>query len=137
MAVSAEAQRPAWHRGRFASWLVTTDHKRIGILYIGTSLVFFCLAGLMALLMRTQLMQPNSSVLTPQQYNELLTIHGTAMVFLVLVPILAGFANFLVPLMIGARDVAFPRLNALSYWLFVLGGLVLMLSFFEIGRAHV
>jgi len=135
VAVSAEAQTPGWWRGRVVSWLVTTDHKRIGILYVGTSLVFFCLAGLMALLMRTQLMQANEHVLSPQQYNELVTIHGTAMVFLVLVPILAGFANFLVPLMIGARDVAFPRLNALSYWLYVLGGLVLMLSFFAKGGA--
>ena len=135
MAVSAEARVPAWQRGRVASWLVTTDHKRIGILYVSTSLVFFCLAGLMALLMRTQLMQANSSVLSPKQYNELVTIHGTAMVFLVLVPILVGFANFLVPLMIGARDVAFPRLNALSYWLFLLGGFVLMLSFLTKGGA--
>jgi cytochrome c oxidase subunit 1 len=118
-----------------ASWLVTTDHKRIGILYIGTSLFFFVLAGLMAMLMRLQLTQANADVLSPDRYNELVTIHGTAMVFLVVVPILAGFANYLVPLMIGARDVAFPRLNALSYWLFALGGAVLMLSFFADGGA--
>jgi cytochrome c oxidase subunit 1 len=133
VAVRAEAQTPAWQRGRIASWLVTTDHKRIGILYISTSLVFFALGGLMALAMRTQLAQANAGVLSPQHYNELMTIHGTTMIFLVLVPILAGFANFLVPLMIGARDVAFPRLNAVSYWLFLLGGLVLMLSFFAKG----
>ena len=89
----------------------------------------------MALAMRTQLAQANAGVLSPQHYNELVTIHGTTMIFLVLVPILAGFANFLVPLMIGARDVAFPRLNALSYWLYLLGGLVLMLSFFAKGGA--
>jgi cytochrome c oxidase subunit 1 len=118
-----------------ASWLVTTDHKRIGILYVSTSLVFFVLAGLMALLFRIQLAQADAGFLSPQHYNELVTIHGTAMIFLVMVPLLAGFANFLVPLMIGARDVAFPRLNALSYWLYVLGGLVLMLSFFANGGA--
>src|SRR5438093_10113426 len=105
MAVSAEARTPAWQRGRVVGWLVTTDHKRIGILYISTSLVFFGLAGLMALVMRTQLSQANEHLLSPQHYNELVTIHGTSMVFLVLVPILAGLGTFLVPLMIGARDV--------------------------------
>jgi cytochrome c oxidase subunit 1 len=134
--VAVRAERiPGWQRGRVASWLVTTDHKRIGILYISTSLVFFCLAGLMALVFRLQLSQANAGVLGPDKYNELVTVHGTAMIFLVVVPILAGFANYLVPLMIGARDVAFPRLNAVSYWLFVLGGTVLMLSFFAEGGA--
>jgi len=126
---------PAWQRGKVASWLVTTDHKRIGILYISSALVFFCLAGLMALVFRIQLSQANADVLSPQHYNELITIHGTAMIFLVVVPLLAGFANYLVPLMIGAADVAFPRLNALSYWLFALGGAILMLSFFAAGGA--
>ena len=131
----SEPRVPAWQQGRFASWLVTTDHKRIGILYIGTSLVFFVLAGLMALVIRLQLIQTDADIVGPDRYNELVTIHGTAMVFLVVVPILAGFANFLVPLMIGAADVAFPRLNALSYWLFFFGGGVLMLSFFAAGGA--
>ena len=135
MVVRAETQTPAWQRGKLASWLVTTDHKRIGILYIGTSLLFFVLAGLMALAMRIQLAQANADVIGADRYNELVTIHGTAMVFLVVVPILVGFGNFLVPLMIGARDVAFPRLNALSYWLFALGGAVLMLSFLADGGA--
>ncbi len=134
MAARAETT-PAWQHGKVASWLVTTDHKRIGILYISTSLVFFVLAGLMALLFRLQLSQANADVLSADRYNELITIHGTAMVFLVAVPLLAGFANYLVPLMIGARDVAFPRLNALSYWLFFLGGAILMLSFFADGGA--
>ena len=134
MAARAEAV-PAWQRGKVASWLVTTDHKRIGILYISTSLVFFILAGLMAMVMRLQLSQANADVVSADRYNELLTIHGTAMVFLVVVPILAGLANYLVPLQIGARDVAFPRLNAVSYWLFLFGGLVLMLSFFADGGA--
>jgi len=127
---------PAWQRGRVASWLVTTDHKRIGILYISTSVVFLVLAGLMALVMRTQLAQANEDLISSAHYNELVTIHGTSMVFLVGVPVLAGFANYLVPLMIGAEDMAFPRLNALSYWFFFLGGAVLMLSFFADGGAN-
>ena len=135
MAARAETAVPAWQRGRVASWLVTTDHKRIGILYILTSVVFLVLAGAMALVMRLQLAQANADVISADRYNELVTIHGTSMVFLVGVPILAGFGNYLVPLMIGARDVAFPRLNALSYWLFLFGGLVLMLSFFAAGGA--
>ena len=102
MATRAESI-PAWQRGRVASWLVTTDHKRIGILYISTSIVFLILAGLMALGMRTQLAQANEGLIGPERYNELVTIHGTTMVFLVGVPILAGFANYLVPLMIGRR----------------------------------
>ena len=135
MAARAETTPPAWQRGKVASWLVTTDHKRIGILYIATSLVFFVLSGLMALVIRLQLAQADADIIGPDRYNELVTIHGTAMVFLVGVPILAGFANYLVPLMIGAADVAFPRLNALSYWFFVFGGAVLMLSFFADGGA--
>jgi len=121
---------PQWQRGRFASWFVSVDHKRIGILYIATSGIFFVAGGIMALLIRTQLAQADLGFIERDGYNELFTIHGTTMVFLVVVPILAGFGNYLVPLMIGARDMAFPRLNALSYWLFLFGGLVLMLSFF-------
>jgi cytochrome c oxidase subunit 1 len=112
------------------SWVSTTDHKRIGILYIATALVFFGAGGVLALLMRAQLAQANEHFITKQSYNELFTIHGTTMIFLVVVPIFAGFANYLVPLMIGARDMAFPRLNALSYWLFLFGGITLYLSFF-------
>ena len=137
MAVRAEKPVPAWQRGRVASWLTTVDHKRIGILYIVTSGLFFVAGGIMALLMRTQLAQANSDFITRDGYNELFTIHGTTMIFLVVVPILAGFGNFLVPLMIGARDMAFPRLNALTYWLFLFGGIVLLLSFFaEYGAAR-
>jgi cytochrome c oxidase subunit 1 len=128
-------QAPSWHRGRVSSWLVTVDHKRIGILYISTAGVFFALAGFLAVLIRTQLAQANETLLTNNSYNEVVTIHGTAMVFLVVVPVLAGFANFLVPLMIGAPDMAFPRLNALSYWLYLFGGLILFLSFFADGGA--
>ena len=113
--VEVAPYRSDWRRGRFMSWVTTTDHKRIGILYIGTSLVFFAFAGLLALLMRAQLATPNEHFLTKESYNQAFTIHGTAMIFLVVVPILAGFGNFLIPLMIGARDMAFPRLTALSY----------------------
>jgi cytochrome c oxidase subunit 1 len=127
--------RVPWTHGRVAGWLTTTDHKRIGILYISTSLFFFVVGGLLALLMRAQLATPNEHFVTKNSYDELFTMHGTTMVFLVIVPILAGFGNFLVPLMIGARDVAFPRLNALSYWLFLFGGVVLYASWFASGGA--
>ncbi|HST18228.1 MAG TPA: cytochrome c oxidase subunit I [Gaiellaceae bacterium] len=138
MAVNVEEARPYradWRRGRFASWVTTVDHKRIGILYLWTTLLFFAAGGVLALLMRAQLTTPNEGFLTRDSYNEVVTIHGTTMIFLVLVPIAAAFGNFLVPLMIGARDMAFPRLNALSYWLFLLGGIVLLLSFFAQGGA--
>src|SRR5213083_2165249 len=111
------------------SWVSTTDHKRIGILYIATSLVFFVAGGILALLMRAQLAQANEHFITKHSYNELFTIHGTTMIFLVVVPVFAGFANYLVPLMIGARDVAFPRLNALSYWLFLAGAVTVLAGF--------
>jgi len=137
VATRAEAPvyRADWRRGRVASWLTTVDHKRIGILYIWTSLLFFGFGGLLALLMRTQLATANEHFLQREHYNAAVTMHGTTMVFLVVVPILAGLGNFVVPLMIGARDMAFPRLNALSYWLFLLGGIVLMSSFFAGGGA--
>jgi cytochrome c oxidase subunit I len=134
VAVNAETAYPVtWKSGRVASWLVTVDHKRIGILYISTSIFFFALGGILAVLMRAQLATPGEKLLTKNSYNEAMTMHGTTMIFLVVVPIMAGFANYLVPLMIGARDVAFPRLNALSYWLFLLGGIVLWSSWFATG----
>jgi cytochrome c oxidase subunit I len=112
------------------SWLTTTDHKRIGILYLVTSFAFFILGGTEALMMRLQLGAANNTLITPEVYNQLFTMHGTTMVFLFIVPVLAGFGNYFLPLMIGARDMAFPRLNALSYWLFLFGGLVLYGSVF-------
>src|SRR5690349_3809786 len=138
MAVNVESTRPYradWRTGRVASWLTTVDHKRIGILYIVTSLIFFTAGGVLALLIRSQLATPDEHFLTKNSYNEVVTMHGTTMIFLVVVPILAGFGNYLVPLMIGARDMAFPRLNALSYWLFVLGGVILYSSWFAAGGA--
>ncbi len=140
MAVNVESVQPYradWRRGKITSWLTTVDHKKIGLMYIWTALVFFGIGGLMALLIRTQLATPNEHFLTKNSYNQVVTMHGTTMIFLVIVPILAGFGNYLVPLMIGARDMAFPRLNALSYWFYFLGGVVLMLSFFaENGSAR-
>ena len=114
----------------FTSWFTTTDHKRIGILYLWTVAAFFVLGGVEALLIRVQLGAPENTLLTPERYNQLFTMHGTTMVFLVVVPVWAGLANYLLPLMIGARDVAFPRLNAWSYWMFLFGGIALYASFF-------
>src|SRR3954452_12185901 len=114
----------------WTSWFTTTDHKKIGILYLYTVLVFFVLGGVEALLIRVQLGAPENTLVTPEVYNQLFTMHGTTMIFLVIVPVWAGFANYLLPLMIGARDVAFPRLNAWSYWMFLFGGLALYMSIF-------
>jgi cytochrome c oxidase subunit I len=135
VAVRTEALTPTWKEGRVLSWVTTVDHKRIEVLYLVTAFGFFLAAGVMALLMRAQLSQADNHLLTRDSYNELFTIHGTTMIFLFVVPMLAGFGNFLVPLMLGARDMAFPRLNAASYWLFLLGGLVLLGSFFAAGGA--
>src|ERR1700757_2931716 len=120
----------------WTSWFTTTDHKRIGILYMATTFVFFCLGGVEALMMRLQLGSPSNTLVTPIAYNQLFTMHGTTMVFLFVVPMMAGLANYFVPLMIGARDMAYPRLNALSYWLLLAGGVVFYCSlFFQPPRA--
>ncbi len=110
------------------SWLVTVDHKKLGMMYIMYGLLFFVVGGLEASLMRIQLAVPNNHFLSPQVFNQLFTMHGTTMVFLVGMPLIFGFANYLVPLMIGARDLAFPRLNAFGFWLSVFGGLLLYFS---------
>src|SRR3954452_16084626 len=111
-------------------WLTTTDHKRIGVMYLVTTFVFFLLGGTEALLMRLQLGAPDNTLVDPETYNAIMTMHGTTMVFLFVVPVWAGFANYMVPLMIGARDVAFPRLNALSFWMYLFGGIALYASLF-------
>src|SRR6266481_626866 len=98
--------------GRLHEWVTTVDHERLGLMYIGFALLFFVIAGLQAATIRLQLAVPNAGIVPPQVFNRLMTVHGTAMVFLVGMPILTGFFNYLVPLMIGARDLAFPRLNA-------------------------
>ena len=111
------------------SWIVTVDHKRLGILYICYALVFLLVAGVEALLIRAQLFYPHNDLISPFTFNRLFTMHGTTMVFLVGMPILFGFGNYLVPLMIGARDMAFPRLNAFSFWISAFAGLLLYYSF--------
>src|SRR5678810_1021964 len=105
------------------SWLTTVDHKRIGVLYLYTSLFFFLFGGLEAVIIRAQLMGPNRTLVSAEMFNQLFTMHGTTMVFLAIMPLSAAFFNFLIPLQIGARDVAFPRLNAFSYWVYLFGGL--------------
>jgi cytochrome c oxidase subunit I len=121
-------QRPNPREG-FISWITTTDHKRIGLMYFWTVLVFFFFGGLQSALIRTQLAQAEQSVLTEEIYNQVFTMHGITMVFLVVMPFAAAFFNYLIPLMIGARDVAFPRLNAFSYWVFLFAGIFLYSSF--------
>jgi cytochrome c oxidase subunit I len=125
--------RPGEERGTATGWvqdlLFTVDHKKLGILYVGTGLFFFVLAGIMALLIRAQLAFPNGHVTSPQEFNALITMHGTVMIFWVAMPIVFGMINYLVPLMIGARDMAFPRLNAFSFWLTFFSGFFLFLSF--------
>src|SRR6266700_7876681 len=113
---------------RVLSWLTTVDHKRIGILYGATAFAFFLLGGIEALLIRLQLAVPNNTLVSAHAFNALFTMHGTTMIFLAIMPLNAMFFNFMVPLLIGARDVAFPRLNALSYWIFLFGGLLLNAS---------
>ena len=123
---------PSDRPGGWLSWLTTTDHKKIGILYLFATFLFFVIGGVEALIMRLQLAQPNGTLVAPETYNGLVTMHGTTMVFLFVVPVLAGFGNYFVPLMIGARDMAFPRLNALSFWLLLFGGMAFYTSvFFE------
>ena len=114
---------------RLHGLVVTVDHKKLGLMYIGTALVFLVVAGLMAVAIRLQLAIPNNTLLGPEVFNRFFTMHGTAMVFLVGMPILAGLGNYLVPLMIGARDMAFPRLNAFGYWMFLFGALLLYFSY--------
>src|SRR5438094_6663739 len=111
------------------SWITTVDHKRIGILYGVTALTFFAVGGIEALIIRLQLARPNSTVVSAETFNALFTMHGTTMVFLAIMPFGSAFFNYMLPLMIGARDVAFPRLNALSFWMFLAGGILLHTSF--------
>jgi cytochrome c oxidase subunit I len=127
------AQREHWKM----AWLSTVDHKRIGILYMVTGLVFFIVGGVEAMLIRLQLAVPNNTFLHPDTYNMVFTMHGTTMIFLVAMPVLFGLANYILPLQIGARDMAFPRLNAFSFWLVPLGGILLHFSFLAGGAPAV
>ncbi|MEZ4585023.1 MAG: cytochrome c oxidase subunit I [Gemmatimonadales bacterium] len=128
-----EREAPAVHHAHpktgLWSWITTVDHKRIGILYGATAFIFFLMGGIEALIMRAQLMGPNGTLVDPDTFNALFTMHGTTMIFLGVMPLSAMFFNYFIPLQIGARDVVFPRLNAFSYWVFLLGGLFINFSF--------
>ncbi|HVQ76169.1 MAG TPA: cytochrome c oxidase subunit I [Candidatus Binatia bacterium] len=133
MSAATEAERVQISRRSWLDvlheWVVTVDHKRLGIMYVVAGIAFLVVAGLEASLMRLQLALADNTVVSPEVFNRLFTMHGTTMVFLVGIPIVFGFGNYLVPLMIGARDLAFPRLNAFGFWVFLFGGLLLYLSY--------
>ncbi len=134
VAIQPPARTGLFHRPTattgFGSWFTSVDHKKIGILYGASALVFFVIGGIEALLIRIQLAKPGAEVISAEAYNQIFTMHGITMIFLVVMPLGAAFANYLLPLMIGARDVAFPRLNAFSYWVFAMGGVFIYSSFF-------
>jgi cytochrome c oxidase subunit 1 len=125
--------RPGEERGTLTAWIqdliFTVDHKKLGLLYIGTGWLFFVAGGIMASLIRAQLVRPNNHLVSPEAFNALFTMHGTVMIFFVAMPLVFGFANYIVPLQIGARDMAFPRLNAFSFWLTFFGGCLLFFSY--------
>src|SRR6266567_1531034 len=127
--VTTLVRRKSFSETYVGEWLTTTDHKKIGIMYIVTAFFFFLVGGMEALLIRAQLAVPDGKILTPQEYNQVFTMHGTTMIFLFVMPILTGFGNYVVPLMIGARDMAFPRLNAFGFWVLLFGGVFLQSSF--------
>jgi cytochrome c oxidase subunit 1/cytochrome c oxidase subunit I+III len=135
-AIPIPAGERAYEDRRWA-WVATVDHKRIGVLYLWTALVFFLAGGVEALLVRLQLAVPRAHLMSPEAFNQVFTMHGTTMIFLVVMPVLTGFANYFVPLLIGARDVAFPRLNAMAYWLFPLGGFLLHFSWLAGGAPDI
>ncbi|MDH5196706.1 MAG: cytochrome c oxidase subunit I [Gemmatimonadota bacterium] len=135
MATTALHPAAPTYRSTLYDWVTTTDHKKIGIMYVINSFLFFFLGGLLALGVRVELAQPGLQIVTDQTYNEVFTMHATFMIFLFVIPMLAGFGNYIVPLQIGAPDMAFPRINALSLWMLPLAGTLLILSFFTGGSA--
>ena len=120
----------SWRDSGFRDWMTSVDHKSIGKRYIVTAFAFFVLAGILALLMRTQLARPESGFIDPDRYNQLFSTHGTTMMFLFAVPVMQAVGLYFVPLMVGTRNVAFPRLNAFGYWTYLIGGLLLYGAFF-------
>jgi cytochrome c oxidase subunit 1 len=137
MATTTLAPRArAYGRSRVYEWLTTTDHKKIGVLYISTAFLMFLLGGIYALLIRSELAIPGLQFLEFETYNQLFTLHGTVMIFLFVMPMWTGLANYVVPLQIGAADMAFPRINALSYWMIPLGALLLFSGYFLGGAAN-
>ena len=128
-------QAATYRRSWILEWLTTVDHKKIGIMYIANAFIFFIAAGLLALVVRSELAVPGLQFLDDRTYNEAFTMHGTIMIFLFVVPVLAGFANYVVPLQLGAPDMAFPRINALSFWLLPVGGLMILSGYLFGGAA--
>jgi cytochrome c oxidase subunit 1 len=128
-AAAAAPAPPPRHNMGILRWVTSTDHKVIGLSYITTSILFFLVGGVLALVMRTQLARPDQNLVSPETYNEFFTMHGSIMIYLFVVPLAFGIANYIVPLQIGAPDVAFPRLNALAYWLYLFGGLAMISGF--------
>ena len=124
-----EPRADSYRRSWVFDWLTTVDHKKIGILYIVNSFFFFFAAGILALVIRSELAVPGLQFVDVATYNQAFTMHGTIMIFLFIVPVLAGFGNYIVPLMIGAPDMAFPRINALSFWLLPLDGALIFSNY--------
>jgi cytochrome c oxidase subunit I+III len=134
MSTPVERLTQAWSQPPgFVGWMMAVNHRAVGVRYIVTAFVFFLLAGVLALIMRVQLAQPELEIVSPEAFNQLFTMHGLAMMFLFAVPMLEGLGIYFVPLMIGARDMAFPRLNAFGYWIYLTGGVILFAAFF-LGR---
>jgi cytochrome c oxidase subunit 1 len=129
MALSPHAVETQSLAERLHGWATTVDHKRIGVMYIGFALIFLVIGGIEAIIMRIQLALPNNDFVSPQVFNRMFTMHGTTMIFFVAMPIMFGFGNYTVPLLVGARDMAFPRLNAFSFWLTAFGALLMYFSF--------
>ena len=134
MATTALTPAATAYRSSLYEWVTTTDHKKIGILYVINSFIFFFIGGLLALGVRSQLAVPDNKLISPEnQYNQVFTMHASTMLFLFVIPVGAGFGNYLLPLMIGAKDMAYPRINALSLWLIPLAAIIMFSSFFVTG----
>lgn len=118
----------------FVKWVTSTDHKTIGYLYLMTSFAWFLIAGVLALILRLELARPGMQFVSNEQYNQVFTMHGTIMLLMFATPLFVGFANVIMPLQIGAADVAFPRLNMLSYWLYLFGGIMAFAGFLSPGE---
>ena len=134
--VDAHAE-PDRQQGYLWEWATTVDHKKIGIMYLLAGGLFFLIGGLEALLVRTQLMVPRNDFMNPDLYNQMFTMHATTMIFLAIMPINVGIGNFIVPLMVGALDMAYPRLNAFSFWTYLFGGIFINLSFVMGGAPNI
>jgi len=136
MATHALAPATTAYRSGLYEWLTTTDHKKIGIMYVINSFLFFLIGGFFALGVRAELARPGLQIFTNEHvYNEFFSIHATVMIFLFIIPMLAGLGNYIVPLQIGAPDMAFPRVNALSFWMLPMGGILLLAGFLTQGGA--